>query len=232
MRTLERKKHIEHVDSEGSWAISYGDMITLLLSFFVLYFTVDHNKVKANKLEEALMVRLNERGIKAPEEALKQQLNMGVTPGQGVDPLVIDKMGAKVFQDGSKLIIDFPDVSFFNIGAVEPTYAGTKELNKFAETYIGFASTHTLSIQAFTDIRKVNENAKRYTDNLELSALRGVATMRVLQKAGIPLNRMKIGGYGELVETQEKLMKLQNEKDPLKYTRKVILTIEPQREGN
>lgn len=27
-----------HTDSDGSWAISYGDMITLLLSFFVIFF--------------------------------------------------------------------------------------------------------------------------------------------------------------------------------------------------
>jgi len=56
--------------------------------------------------------------------------------------------------------------------------------------------------------------------------------MRMLQKAGLPLSRMKIAGYGELMETQEKLMELQKEKDPLKYTRKVVLVIEPEKERN
>ena len=31
-----RRIHQEE-DSEGSWAVSYGDMITLLLSFFVIF---------------------------------------------------------------------------------------------------------------------------------------------------------------------------------------------------
>jgi flagellar motor protein MotB len=40
------KDHEEEVESEGTWAISYGDMITLLLSFFVIFFTTDFDKKK------------------------------------------------------------------------------------------------------------------------------------------------------------------------------------------
>lgn len=234
MRTLERshKHHADHIDSEGSWAISYGDMITLLLSFFVLYFTVDHKQDRATKMEQALMVRLQELGVKAPEDSLKSQLNMGVKPGEGIDPMVENKMGAEVFKIGDRLVVDFPQISFFDLGQIDPTKDGSKALTKFVATYMPFASTHQISIQAFTDTRKVRETNPRYRDNLELSALRSVSAMRVLQKAGVPLSRMKIGGYGELMETQEKLMAMKNEKDPLKYTRKVILSIEPQKEGN
>lgn len=234
MRTLERGKqhHAEHVDSEGSWAISYGDMITLLLSFFVLYFTVDHKKDRASKMEQALMVRLQELGVKAPEESLKSQLNVGIKPGEGVDPLVVNKMGAEIFKVGDRLMVDFPNISFFALGEIEPTKEGKAALEKFVTTYMPFASTHQISIQAFTDTRKVRETNPRYKDNLELSALRSVASMRVMQRAGVPLSRMKIAGYGELIETQEKLMALKSEKDPLKFTRKVILSIEPQKEGN
>ena len=232
MRVLERRKTVEQVDTEGSWAISYGDMITLLLSFFVLYFTVDPQKIRAEKIENALMARLKETGIKAPEEAIKDQLNVGVKPGSGVDPQVADRLGAQVYQMGNRMLIDFPDTEFFKLGRVDLTKDGEKALEKFAATYIPFASTHQLNLQAFTDTRKVLNDNPRFKDNLELSALRSVAAMRILQRAGVPLDRMKIAGYGELVETQENLMKLQKETDPLKFTRKVIVAIEPKKVGN
>ncbi len=118
MRSLERKKRVEPIDSEGSWAISYGDMITLLLSFFVLYFTVDHTKVRNNKLQEALMVRLMEAGMKAEEFGLKTQMNLGPTPGEGVDPAIMQKLGAEVYSIDKAIIVDFRDISFFTLSLV------------------------------------------------------------------------------------------------------------------
>ncbi len=234
MKALQRRKsHTEHVDTEGSWAISYGDMVTLLLSFFVLYFTVDHSKVRENKMQDALMMRLQESGIEAnKKEALNQQLNIGPTPGQGVDPLVLKKFGAQVMKDEHRLVIDFKDISFFDVGNTDVTTVGNEALLNFSKAFLPFSGQYSLQVQAYTDTRKVKASSLRYRDNLELSALRAVAAVRSLQKSGIPLRRMKIAGYGELTETQEKLMKFQNETDPLKYSRKVVLVIEPEKEGN
>ena len=44
MKTLRKYRQLAteegEIDSEGSWAISYGDMITLLLTFFILFFNM------------------------------------------------------------------------------------------------------------------------------------------------------------------------------------------------
>lgn len=232
MRAIVRKKQTEHVDSEGSWAISYGDMITLLLSFFVLYFTVDHSKTKGGQLEHSLVMRLKDIGKNSEASGNQSQLNMGVTPGEGVDPTILKKFGADVFKIDQAVVIDFHDISFFKLGNVDVNKQGIAALEDFAKLYQPFAGQYQLNIQAYTDVRKVRSDNPRFKDNLELSALRSIASMRVLQKAGLPLDRMKISGYGELIETQEKLMKLQQESDPLKYTRKVVLTIEPAKERN
>ena len=55
--------------------------------------------------------------------------------------------------------------------------------------------------------------------------------MRVLQKAGIPLNRMKLGGFGELKlaieDLQSVLGRAPSSDERLKLARRVVLVIEP-----
>ncbi|MFZ9596651.1 MAG: flagellar motor protein MotB, partial [Bdellovibrionia bacterium] len=54
MRLLRRPKVIEDLstDTDGTWIISYADMITLLLSFFIIYFTIDRSTGSTEKPQE------------------------------------------------------------------------------------------------------------------------------------------------------------------------------------
>lgn len=230
MKSLNRgRNQEEHVDSEGSWAISYGDMITLLMSFFVLYFSIDHESVRRLKLQTSLVEELKKSGVKDSQPISRDVAS--VSSAASIHESVLEKVGARLIQDDENLIVEFNEVSFFDMGKIDLTKKGQEVLNEFVKSYLPFAGQHQIRIQAFTDTRKVRSDNPRFRDNLELSALRAVSSMRTLQKAGIPLNQMKIAGYGEMVETQERLAQLIKEKDPLKYTRKVVLVIEPLREG-
>jgi flagellar motor protein MotB len=198
----------------------------------VLYFTVDHKKVRANQLQEALLVKLTENGVKMDAQGVAPKLNLGTEPGEGIEKEILDRSGAKVHQIGERLVIDFENISFFKIGAVDPTADGAKALESFAKIYTPFSGRYQLQVKAYTDTRKVLGLQRAYRDNLELSALRSVSAVRVLQNAGIPLKDMKIAGYGELIETPERLRELASESDPLRYTRRVVLSIEPKKELN
>lgn len=228
MRKIERpKQQEEHIDTEGSWAVSYGDMITLLMSFFVLYFTVDQTQIKQEKLDQQLMVRLENSGMHMDQSLVKDQLNIGYEPGDGIEERVVKDLGGRIYKYGKGLLVDFTDTSFFDFGKIDVTKDGAQVLERFAKIYEPFAGNYRLQVQAFTDTRRVRSDNPRFRDNLELSALRSVASVRVLQKSGIPLHRMKIAGFGELTETREHMMMQEHNKDPLKYSRKVVLYIEP-----
>ncbi len=131
------------------------------------------------------------------------------------------------------LIIEFNEVSFFPLGVVDLTKAGREVLSGFATSFIPFAGKYDLAIRAFTDTRPVKVKTGRFMDNLELSALRSVAAMRILQNSGVPLRDMRIAGLGEfkLPHQYEKAERTtaSEEVDPLRYARKVILVIEPKR---
>jgi chemotaxis protein MotB len=237
-----RRTEIEEIDAEGSWAISYGDMVTLLLTFFILFFNVSQKSTDdLKRVQTAILTQL---GANTSDQAMNKgaeepRLNIGRKPDSvEVDEEIVKPWGGKAYAYGNRILIEFPEKSFFDFGKTELNSEGRKVLSKMVPTYLPFAGKNILSIKAFTDNVKVDKAkskqlGRKYEDNLELSALRAVAAMRVLQSAGIPLNRMRISGYGEsdgairtLAESKTDTKVLPASKgSPL--ARKVVLLIEP-----
>ena len=227
-RRTQHNSNEPEVDEHGSWMISYGDMVTLLLAFFVLFFTVDPEKEKIDGLNMSLITELKKSRDLASKSDIPE-LNIGSTEEDiGISEETINKWGAKVHKLGSKIIIEFPKVSFFEVGDIHPKEDAVEVLKNFVKVYQPYQGHYTLGIRAFTDQKKVRANKHRYKDNLELSALRAISTMRILQKQGIPLKLMRLGGYGELVLTQKEVEKLNNSPlDPDDLARTIMLVIEP-----
>lgn len=245
MKTLSRKwparrwefPHDEETDTEGTWAVSYGDMVTLLLTFFIVFFNIDpkqETQRQARALQMSLLDRLNQRNAAAQspgEGGRAPALSIGESEERGISSRVISDLRGRAHQVGDHLIVEFPAVSFFKSGATDLTAEGRKALQDFVTTYLPFAGRHHLSIRAYTDAKPVG-GGHRFKDNLELSALRSIATLRVLQSSGMPLSRMKLAGLGEHILTEKELKDIPNEKRgpaaSLDFARKVVLVIEPE----
>lgn len=216
----------EEIDSEGSWAISYGDMITLLMSFFVLYFSMDPQVERSETLANQLVATL----LKAPDTEMNIQKSSPLSVGdqqnsEGVSMPIIERWGGKIVREGQAVLIDFPDVSFFDLGKIEPNSKGQEIITEFATLFTPFAGSYKVSVRAFTDTRAVMQKKDRkFQDNLELSALRSLSTLRLLQQSGLPLANMRIEGFGEL-EVERNPASL----DDRALARKVMFLIEPLR---
>ncbi len=219
-------------------------MVTLLLTFFILFFNV--NRKSSEELKKVQTVLLSQLGAKAADTETENgkdepKLSIGNDPKSSeVEEQIAQPWGGKAYSYGNRILIEFPEKSFFDFGQTTITKEGLKVLNGFAPPYVPFAGKNILSIKAFTDnvpVDKAKSKAlgRKYEDNLELSALRSIAAMRALQAAGLPLNRMRISGYGEsdkavreiaaVVEKREKLPQPKTRGNPL--ARKIILMIEP-----
>ena len=230
MRYLSKKKyHLNEVESEGSWAISYGDMITLLLSFFVIFFTTDLKKEKVHNMNNYMSFSMEEL-----KDIPSEILRAGERSSLKFDQDELKGLDIKVQQSKDRVIVSFGRFSFFKSGHTEVSEDGVKILKKFAAKYIPYAGTYSLSIKGFTDKVKVSsENNRRYRDNLELSALRSISAMRVIQQAGIPLNRMEIAGAGELHLIDDLIPEIKSapEHERNEYSRTVIIVISPEKES-
>ncbi len=236
LRNRRKKLHEMSVDSEGSWAISYGDMVTLLLAFFVLFFSIDQQEINAEKLAQSLISNIEDLGSHntGGDDA---SLSVGEEQGKSdVSEEIVENWGAEVSKIGDRIVVDFPGIVFFGVGDTKPTNQGKKVLREFVNKYMPYAGKYRLGVKAYTDNRKVIQKPGRaFKDNLELSALRAVATMRILQKAGVPLNRMGLAGYGVLnlqPEYVEQLPEKYRDLDLRDLARKVLLIIEPELGGS
>lgn len=224
----------DEIDSEGSWAISYGDMITLLLSFFIIFFTIDPTeKNNTNiKLKLSLLETLNEKSSVVQNTA-DDSISIGQKKEVGIDSEILKQWNGLAHDKGNHVIIEFPGISFFKSAETKLTPQGLDSLKKFVNVYMPYAGNYFVGIRAFADRRGITDKYKhRFNDNLELTALRSVSTMRVLQKAGIPLSRIRVGGYGEHIVTATELDEVpiahRSPASELDLARKVILVIEPE----
>ncbi len=215
-------------DHSGNWAISYGDMITLLLTFFVLFFNV--NVQSASKVE-FLQEDLKKDFTTTDEKARKPSstdTSGSAELGQDEFPQIVDRRLEKLpFIDtkieGDKLLVEFPGVSFFSSGGFALTSEGESVLKRFALTFKKYTGEMRLIVRGYTDNRPVKSMSNRlYRDNLELSSLRSIAAIRTLSNEEVPLELLRIGGYGET----DKSAKISGN-DILKYDRKIVLVVEP-----
>lgn len=231
MKRLKRNLHTEeHIDEEGSWAISYGDMITVLMSFFILYFSMDPKEHDDKLLTQSLVAALQQQELpKDIKNYIPESIRLGKeVDGESLDEKIIKVLGAKITRIGVKLIVEFPEVSFFDSGKIDIRPDAHQALVLFVQRYLPYSGGFNLGVQAYTDKTPVKFiEGRRFRDNLELSALRSVAAMRTLQHAGIPINDMKLSGFGEYRKIFKILKENSDPKDYLKLSRKVVLVIEP-----
>jgi chemotaxis protein MotB len=238
-----RRIRDEEVDSDGTWAISYGDMVTLLLTFFILFFSVEPRNTKKNDGISDMRISMNQvnnsmgstgntgsAGSTESQSNANAQNLISKTDIKTLEKLVEDLNG-ELIPYGKRLIVDFPGVSFFKSGKIPLTAKGAEVLREFYRIYLPFMDKYNLVVEAFADVKKVRQDIRvRFKDNLELSALRGVSAMRILQEAGIPLRRMRTAGLGEIELTIEQLSNktATSPSQLLDLARRVILVIEPE----
>ena len=233
VRKIAKTEELMSTESEGSWAISYGDMITLLLTFFILFFSTDKSKPEQKEKQETVKKTEEKAVSPTKEDRAFEELSLVLTgkalqtlktPDRNISSIPSTEsvkdfknasvktaesgnLSIKLYQIGGQLIIEFPGVSFFEFGQTELTPSALEALNKFSETFKNFEGKFVVGIRAFTDDRPVRwGKLSRYRDNWELSALRAISTMHHLNERGIPLPLLRIGGYGEVNATSNQLL--------------------------
>lgn len=218
---LREKYASEEVDN--NWAISYGDMITLLLAFFVLFFNIKTETVNLQLIKKDIdkYFKSSKEGRQptaVPQSSMKSKAQ-GVTPIYSAD--VVNALKVKSNIEGKSILVEFPGIPFFPSTSDKLTPEGKAALADFAKAIGPHLGDFRLVVRGYTDNRPLKRH-KFYRDNLELSAFRSISAIRYLHKKGVGLQFMRVAGYGETDLTTERAPDQVRMMD-----RKVVIVIEP-----
>ncbi|MCE8022152.1 OmpA family protein [Halomonas sp. MCCC 1A11036] len=184
---------IEPGEGEG-WLVSYLDVLTLLITLFVLLLSLAGN---------GLAVKGSRHGGEATalvtpqaEVAARMVAGAGIMPNHnGLQPRFpgLEIEGVSVLEDQKGVTLRIEDNLLFDSGQAILTMQGREVLGRLRDVLASFEGE--VSVEGHTDSMPIATS--RFPSNWELSSGRAIAVLRYLSELGVPAERLRAVGYAE-----------------------------------
>lgn len=204
MKPPEEKRTDASHDTTGGlrWLLTYADMITLLLAFFVILYAIsatsthrfkefasavkqgfsifpaDYYKTEHSKAP----VLRNKNPMETLDNDLAAALSQEVTTGN-----------VKVAQGPEGTTISIADSALFQSGQADIMPAAREMLDRLAAHLASLSND--IVVEGHTD--NVPVNSARFPSNWELSSGRAVNVVKYLAQSGVSPGHLSAAGYGE-----------------------------------
>lgn len=219
--SLLQEDHEEHENHER-WLITYADMITLLMAFFIMLFAMSQlDLAKFKEFQQGVAGELGGSGLVQGGAGLLPEAGKGRGEGAGLGPgaggqrerivaeqealhEVQDKLEQAAVARGSEGVFLFEDQRrglsvqirggvLFPPGSADLSPQGKVLLTEVAAVVRNLPNP--LLIEGHTDNVPIRS---RYADNWELSSARALSVLRFLStQSGIVSSRLSAAGYGD-----------------------------------
>lgn len=168
------------------WLVSYADLVTLLLAFFVALYaasTVDAGKLTPSVPPARDAPAARERTLDAVQARIEADLR-DVLAGERLD----------LTRDARGVVLSLPEQATFPVGSADPTPEALALIARVARTIQPLDSP--VRIEGHTDDAPIR--TARYGSNWELSTARASAVIAYLvDDLGFDPARLSAAGYGE-----------------------------------
>ena len=214
-----KKKTDDKIDED--WMTTYGDMVTLLLCFFVMMLSVSKpDAAKFEQIQAGMNESLGKKQVQRPIETMLLELS------DDIQSLNLEKDIA-LGSDTQGVVLEFGNDMLFDYGSAEIKPDMIPVLKRIAATLQSERyNSFNFSIEGHTSDEKFS-NAQ-YPSNWELSSARASAIARFLESRGIQRVRLKATG---LYDVSPKYPNLDPYGEPIPQNRiknrRVIIHIEP-----
>ncbi len=192
-------------DEREAWLLSYADIITMLLCFFVLFFSTD-KKRSSGEFSEMMAFIQAELGIKDNTKAENlKKLKILMKDRYGDEKILAElkdlnkKDSIEILNYKHFVAIEFPKGNLFDQGMDNLNKNSLNDIKPVIEGLKAYKDKMHINIVAYTDPTAVNPKAisKRWwTNNRELSAQRALNVQKIFLASGFTEAEVFITGRG------------------------------------
>jgi chemotaxis protein MotB len=209
---VSRKKNTDEHENLERWLITYSDLITLLLAFFIMMYTFSKQDAqKYQEVSEQLKAIFSGRSVLSggsgssttpglsnvvgttalsAEEIARELENEVRAMAASTDP----KQKISVFRDERGIVIRIMDKAFFDEGKAELKETAKRALEKIVPIMVN--SSRPIRIEGHTD--DVPIRTSEFRSNWELSVRRATEVVRYLiETHNFPPQKISASGYAE-----------------------------------
>jgi chemotaxis protein MotB len=198
----------------GEWLATYGDLVTLLLCFFILLFSM--STVDNKKIRQAIS-SLNSMGIMGQSGSVNENIGNTISNldiynaidvQEEMDDIytkvkeVVDSKGlandVQIEKVGAGVLLRFKDEILFDVGQADLKINAKNTLQRLGE--ILKAHDKNIRVEGHTD--NVPINTARFRSNWELSTSRAISVVKyfteeLTAEQRIDPKKFEVSGYGE-----------------------------------
>ena len=168
-------------------------MVTLLMVFFVLFYSVEKDNV--GKFKAAIEQQVADEGASAPGLAQMLKVMDEVKIQKTLRELMDKKKEDFKETPQKKIVLRVPGLSLFKPGGAKLTSDARPVLDEILKI-VKKHGEHKIFIQGHTD--DVPIHTKKFDSNWELSAVRATAVLRFFIDKGIDPERLTATGYADI----------------------------------
>jgi chemotaxis protein MotB len=183
---------VEESQGIAPWVITFADMVTLLMVFFILLFAI--GTVEQEKWRQ--ITQVDEQTVHAVDEVGAMVNREMVDIISEVEEFVFkNKLSGevRVASDERGAVITISDVVLFPAGSADMTPKGQNTLRQVFDVLKQF--NYNVKVEGHTDNTPIH--TLRFPSNWELSASRASQVAHMLIKDGFPPERLSVEGFAE-----------------------------------
>ena len=190
------KRSYQNEDSDidtNAWLATYGDMITLLMCFFVIFFSISEvNIALFEDLKNGFESDITNKETKSPISLLAKQLD------SIYDNPVDDNLDVEVELINRGINIKLASNDLFRSGDAQLSRSGRKTVDDISNSLLGIVERYNLTcdIEGHTDDTPIR--SYKFPSNWELSASRAANVVRQMIDSGIPKDQSRAIGFADI----------------------------------
>jgi chemotaxis protein MotB len=199
---------------EEGWLLSYADLITNLLLFFVLLLTAANlSKSRMQQIAKSIS------GAESPAslDSIRKEIEKQIT-----DKHLQDLVRTNLSQDGLELSLNSGLV--FDSGQADIRPELNPTLAAMLQVLVPYSTKYNFAVEGHTDLTPLM-NGAHYATNWELSSARAIVVRQRLEDVGIERRRIRVEGYADTKPLPENLLEGLTQEDKLARHRRVVVRI-------